>query len=405
MADHYNLYKSLDLDSNASAEELSTKLNGRLTELRAAGTPEYSGQYQEAYTALQILGNEQRRAEYDAMLADDSADVTISSLRELAARPVQAQPAPAADGFAGVAGAGAAGAGAVSNTTAAMPNSVAQQPQSQMQPQVQSQVQAAQQGQQQWSNQVGQASVTTTVTTEVPPLPANATVQMMWKRMPKIPRIVTGLLGSGVVFGAVMTLYSIATLIYGVNEFDRASSDDTGLFDTISGTFGGTVAIVMVPVLITGGTILNALCCYWVANIMRGGSETTPIFLAVTTGPLAVTMLVSGFMLSGLWQMILTLLVGIALIAVCVMVFLKDMRAWFRGQALVKTTQFAPIQGVQGYAPQTGQVGQANPYDPSNAFAQPSQPSQVSQVTQPTQHDQQSPANQDAKDEGTSQDS
>lgn len=95
MGDRYNLYESLGLDSAAGTEELHAKLSGQLSELRDAGVSEYSGEFQEKFTALQVLGDEGRRREYDALLADENATVTIATLRELASRPDSAAPSHA----------------------------------------------------------------------------------------------------------------------------------------------------------------------------------------------------------------------------------------------------------------------------------------------------------------------
>ncbi|MCQ9168411.1 molecular chaperone DnaJ, partial [Corynebacterium amycolatum] len=175
MGDRYNLYESLKLDSAASTEELNANLSSQLSELRNAGISEYSGEFQEKLTALQVLGDEVRRREYDTLLADENATITIATLRELASRPV-----PTAQ-------------------------------ESSFQPQTQQTRQA------QWSapTQNGPATVTTTVTTDVPLLPANATLQNMWQRMPRIPRITTGLIGFSTLIGIITVLYAIKLGIQG----------------------------------------------------------------------------------------------------------------------------------------------------------------------------------------------
>ena len=181
MGDRYNLYESLKLDSAASTEELHANLSNQLSELRDAGVSEYSGEFQEKLTALQVLGDEGRRREYDALLSDENATITIATLRELANRPV---PTAQESSF-------------------------------------QTQTQQAQ-----WSapTQTSPATVTTTVTTDVPPLPANATLQNMWQRMPLIPRITTGLVGFSTLIGIIAVLYAITLGIQGANDLGSLES-------------------------------------------------------------------------------------------------------------------------------------------------------------------------------------
>lgn len=193
MGDRYNLYESLKLDSAASTEELHANLSNQLSELRDAGVSEYSGEFQEKLTALQVLGDEGRRREYDALLSDENATITIATLRELANRPV---PTAQESSF-------------------------------------QTQTQQAQ-----WSapTQTSPATVTTTVTTDVPPLPANATLQNMWQRMPLIPRITTGLVGFSTLIGIIAVLYAITLGIQGANDLGSLESSLGGALGMTSAT-------------------------------------------------------------------------------------------------------------------------------------------------------------------------
>lgn len=323
MGDRYNLYESLKLDSAASTEELHTNLSNQLSELRDAGVSEYSGEFQEKLTALQVLGDEGRRREYDALLADENATITIATLRGLANRP-----APTAQ-------------------------------ESSFQTQTQ---------QAQWSapTQTSPATVTTTVTTDVPPLPANATLQNMWQRMPLIPRITTGLVGFSTLIGIIAVLYAITLGIQGANDLGSLESSLGDSWDDIGYIMGAAAALVLVPVLLLMGMMLVTLTAYWIHSILRGEDSTAPIFFCVTVAPLALTMTIIPLLFLSSWVDVVLFLAGAMLIAACVLMFLKDMRAWFRGQKLVRTTQSAPGQGYAPQYPQSQntqgcQFGQNNP--------------------------------------------
>lgn len=323
MGDRYNLYESLTLDSEASTEELHANLSNQLSELRDAGVSEYSGEFQEKLTALQVLGDEGRRREYDALLADENATITIATLRGLANRP-----APTAQ-------------------------------ESSFQTQTQ---------QAQWSapTQTSPATVTTTVTTDVPPLPANATLQNMWQRMPLIPRITTGLVGFSTLIGIIAVLYAITLGIQGANDLGSLESSLGGTWDDIGYIMGAAAALVLVPLLLLLGMMLVTLTAYWIHSILRGEDSTAPIFFCVTVAPLALAMTIIPLLFLSSWVDVVLFLAGAMLIAACVLMFLKDMRAWFRGQKLVRTTQSAPGQGYAPQYPQSQntqgyQFGQNNP--------------------------------------------
>ena len=323
MGDRYNLYESLTLDSAASTEELHANLSNQLSELRDAGVSEYSGEFQEKLTALQVLGDEGRRREYDALLADENATITIATLRGLANRPV---PTAQESSF-------------------------------------QTQTQQAQ-----WSapTQTSPATVTTTVTTDVPPLPANATLQNMWQRMPLIPRITTGLVGFSTLIGIIAVLYAITLGIQGANDLGSLESSLGDSWDDIGYIMGAAAALVLVPLLLLLGMMLVTLTAYWIHSILRGEDSTAPIFFCVTVAPLALAMTIIPLLFLSSWVDVVLFLAGAMLIAACVLMFLKDMRAWFRGQKLVRTTQSAPGQGYAPQYPQSQniqgyQFGQNNP--------------------------------------------
>lgn len=339
MGDRYNLYESLKLDSAASTEELHANLSSQLSELQDAGVSEYSGEFQEKFTALQVLGDEGRRREYDALLADENATITIATLRELASRPV---PTAQESSF---------------------------QTQAQQAQQAQSQPSSAQQNQRaQWSapTQNGPATVTTTVTTDVPPLPANATLQNMWQRMPLIPRITTGLVGFSTLIGIITVLYAIKLSIQGANNLGSLESSLGDSWEGIGYMMGAAAALILVPILLLLGMMLVTLTAYWIHSILRGEDSTAPIFFCVTVAPMALAMTIIPLLFLSSWVDVVLFLAGAMLIAACVLMFLKDMRAWFRGQKLVRTTQSAPGQGYAPQHPQSQniqgyQFGQNNP--------------------------------------------
>src|SRR5699024_11383754 len=79
---HYNLYDSLNLDINASSDDIVSILEKRIQE----GNLDNLGGLEEVKLAKEILGNPEKRAKYDARLQDPSApDITVDSIRDLAA--------------------------------------------------------------------------------------------------------------------------------------------------------------------------------------------------------------------------------------------------------------------------------------------------------------------------------
>lgn len=103
---HYNLYESLNLDSSASSNEIVSVLDTRIQE----GNLDNLGGIEEVKLAKQILGDFEKRAKYDARLADPTApDITVDTIRDLAAlgagasnaanANAQHQDAPRARGF------------------------------------------------------------------------------------------------------------------------------------------------------------------------------------------------------------------------------------------------------------------------------------------------------------------
>ena len=174
MADRYDLYESLSLDSSASTEELRAQLDEKLAEMHSENVPEYSGQFQETFTARQILGEDFRRQAYDAQLADDNASITIATLRELAAKQENASQPNA------------------SQTNASQPA-------------------PAESAQQAWMSQpqVTETMVTTTVTTVVPPLPEDASIKDAWKRLPKFPKITASVFGAAMILGYITAAAAI----------------------------------------------------------------------------------------------------------------------------------------------------------------------------------------------------
>ena len=79
---HYNLYDSLNLDINASSDDIVSILEKRIQE----GNLDNLGGLEEVKLAKEILGNPEKRVKYDARLQDPSApDITVDTIRDLAA--------------------------------------------------------------------------------------------------------------------------------------------------------------------------------------------------------------------------------------------------------------------------------------------------------------------------------
>lgn len=354
MGDRYNLYESLKLDNAASTEDLHSKLSGRISELRDAGVAEYSGEFQETFTALQVLGDDGRRREYDALLADENATITIATLRELASRPASAaQP---------------------QSQQAQSQQAQSQQSQPQQAQSQQAQSQQAQSQQPPWSNPTpaGTMTVTTTVTTDVPPLPEDASLQDAWKRLPRFPKITAGLLAAASVLGYVL---AAAAIILGINNLNSAlevkerDSSLATIGEDIRDVFVGLINVSSGTAFFTLGIVISVISMFWLNKVLLGRNIRAPYFLVATTGPLGGGLVAMCYFIQDGSIIVFTGLSGLVLIAVTVLVLLKDMRAWFRGQALVKTTQPAPAQGFAPQYPQSQnnqgyQFGQNNP--PSN---------------------------------------
>lgn len=97
---HYNLYKTLQLDPSAT----STQLVDELTQRLADGNTSNPGGEEEIRLAQEIFGSPTKREMYDSRLKSDSgAPMNAQSLRSLAAMPApqgaqQPQPSPAPEG-------------------------------------------------------------------------------------------------------------------------------------------------------------------------------------------------------------------------------------------------------------------------------------------------------------------
>lgn len=77
---HYNLYETLGLDRNDSSVNLRSVLESRL----AGGIFDNPGGEEEIKLAINVLGDEQKRALYDSRLNDSTADdIDVAALRQL----------------------------------------------------------------------------------------------------------------------------------------------------------------------------------------------------------------------------------------------------------------------------------------------------------------------------------
>ena len=188
----------------------------------------------------------------------------------------------------------------------------------------------------------------------------------MWQRMPLIPRITTGLVGFSTLIGIITVLYAIKLSIQGANNLGSLESSLGDSWEGIGYMMGAAAALILVPILLLLGMMLVTLTAYWIHSILRGEDSTAPIFFCVTVAPMALAMTIIPLLFLSSWVDVVLFLAGAMLIAACVLMFLKDMRAWFRGQKLVRTTQSAPGQGYAPQHPQSQniqgyQFGQNNP--------------------------------------------
>lgn len=87
MTQHYNLYESLGLNPGESSDQLNAELTAALQALEELGAGMSDPRFHETATARAILGEERRRAQYDARLADSAArPMGIGDLIHLAER-------------------------------------------------------------------------------------------------------------------------------------------------------------------------------------------------------------------------------------------------------------------------------------------------------------------------------
>lgn len=300
MANHYNLYESLGLDRNSSTSELRETLTKKLDDLHASGAPITSGPVQETSTALKILGDDFRRGEYDKRLDDDSQpDITIHSIRALAAAPSPTEATP---------------------TPTATPS--AQDP---------------------WAAPAAAApAAPVKVPVDAPELAPHASIKDMWDRMPTIPRVVTGLLGATTIAGYLAILTAIYLVFSSVSTLNAVSQrNPLSLMldsDAADATAFAGVSLLMTPLLVIIGMLLTLLPLYWIAAILRGHSNAAVVFFTASMSPMALLLTIAGLVGISTLSGILTLLIGGSLVASVVLVLLPDMRAWFRGQILVPAT-------------------------------------------------------------------
>lgn len=339
MADRYDLYESLSLDSSASTEELRAKLDEKLAEMRSENVPEYSGQFQETFTARQILGEDFRRQAYDAQLADDNASITILTLRQLAAQQPPAHQQPAQQGTAQQDPVQPESAAATTNQSSA------------------SQSAPAESAQQAWMNQppVTETMVTTTVTTVVPPLPEDASMKDAWARLPKFPKITASVYGVAMLLGYI----TAAAAIY-VGFANLNSAADAGNRDSSLGSIFGDIAEIYLSLINVGsasafftlGIVIALLSMFWFNKILHGRNVRALPYLVASTAPLGVGLLVMSFFVQDEMIFVCLILTGLVLVAATALALTKDLRAWFRGQKLVRTTQPALAQGYMPQYPQ-----------------------------------------------------
>ncbi|RAV31170.1 hypothetical protein [Corynebacterium heidelbergense] len=99
----FNLYDSLGLNRETPTSEISQMLQRRIDQLRDSGYQDSAPEMDEVRTARDILADPNKRAAYDAALADQHTNVDISWLKSLARGGATQNGFQASSGFASVA--------------------------------------------------------------------------------------------------------------------------------------------------------------------------------------------------------------------------------------------------------------------------------------------------------------
>lgn len=321
MSQHYNLYESLGLNPQDSTPHLREQIQNTLTELRKQGLAPNSGPVQENLAALSILGNGYRRGEYDRRLADaDAPPITIASLRSLAAHPApDLSPQPSA-GTEVSRDQSATDSDSAQPTDTALdwnvPDSAAHPPFPPAKPKV--------------------------VVRDVSPLPEGAAHKDLWKRLPKIPRVVAALLSTSFVLSFLTMLWATFEGFYYLSEIEGAkNADSSGLLGAIAGlgtVFGAILPLVVTPVVLVTGLVVALLSLYWVREILLGRSATAGIFLPTSTATTGIAATAAFILFVGTYSGALLGVAGVLLFVVTGLSLTGEVKAWFRGKILVKTT-------------------------------------------------------------------
>lgn len=406
MTIHYNFYESLDIDRDSSTGEIREELSGRLDSLRREGTPEYDPKVQEVSTALNVLGDDDKRALHDERLDDPLAPrMGIAELRTLATTgsfpgghsapsapgaPAGVRPAayptppqassddaPTVVGTPGAAGTpvstheteadddsddtdgsdghgidvdGASGSAEPSPAYYA-PAGQQSGPHSDPQPAYPAPQGNApygagapvQPGQQQGQQQPQFPNVPPKPKApKAPENPDNPSLAGLVTGAPPVVKILGGILAANTVISALAMLIA----------FFNVSSED---WNTVFGYMGDVIAIgasaAVVPFL---GVALTS--AFLLPRVLKGRDNGLIIPLVATGAIFTMFAIALAVTYGGTMTKLLMILLAITHIAMIVLAFIPDTRAWFNGTW--QPAPAAPAFAQQGGYPQPGQTGQ-----------------------------------------------
>ncbi|MFD5867975.1 hypothetical protein ACFWGD_05075 [Corynebacterium sp. NPDC060344] len=292
---HYDFYESLGLDRDSSTGDLRSSIIATLEGLQRDGVPGHDARVQENSVALSVLGDEGNRTKYDARLADDAAPrMGIRELRGLAA-------------------------------TGRFPDEQAEQ-----QPAQQQEAQAEAPRDEQpgpydpVADQAG-ANATPMMAAPVqapprPPMPEDPDNPHLKTLLTSPPGTVKAM---AVALVAIFTVSLLALLVSIVGV--AAESYDTffGDLGDLAAVFISAYALPMVGSAVAAAFLLP--------KVLRGRDNGLTITLIGTAATFLVLVLGLSVTFTGGGTIAVMILLAIAYIAVIVLSFLPDTRAWFNG--------------------------------------------------------------------------
>ncbi|WP_295623709.1 hypothetical protein [uncultured Corynebacterium sp.] len=357
MTAHYDFYGSLGLDQDAPTSDLRSSIQSTLDDLRRDGVPEHDARVQENSAALSVLGDDRLRSLYDARLADDSAPrMGIPELRRLATT-----------GSFGDDHAAPTKAGAASSESTATQQGAYQQGSFQQAPFGQPQNQQTPYGQAPYGQPQNQQSPYGPVPYGQPQN-QQAPYQQAPKPKPAMPEspdnphlktLLTSPPGTVKALAAVLlaiAIVSVLTLLAQVISMAATS------YGSIYGTLWDMAATVLAgyALPLVGSALAAALL---LPKVLRGRDNGLVIPLVIVSATFIVLTLGMAITFAGAGTITAMVLLAIGFIAIPVLTFLPDTRAWFNGSWTPAAATAAPSQGPTGPVhPQSAQSGQQAQY-------------------------------------------